>query len=196
MSAVTRYWILVVGVPMAGLALVIIGAEFEASVLIGFGLLVLAAAAIGNGVMQVRTREFMFQPPAYRIAVLERWEGPSAVFFGYAFIVAGAWIGAAALAHLGGLDADALGALLLARPGLVLAPLGLFLLAVGAGYVAGFQDGHTPARGALWNCVMSLPNRMGGVILLALGAAAFIVGLFELLEPAHFARSLRALIGG
>lgn len=159
----------------------------------GLGLNALAIAAFA-----LRERRLLFirggtmTPRTHRYFI---YEGVAAVPYGLAWAILGASVLAAALAHLSGISADALRDALLARPHRALLPLGAGLACYGLGFAIGFRRATRTWRDRLAVGLLHAPALLGGVLLLALAAAAFGLGLLEWLDPAGFRRGFTALAG-
>lgn len=105
---------------------------------------------------------------------------------GLGFLVLGLAVGLAVFAHLGGSSINQIRDSLFDRPWRALIPMGFFILANSLAIIIGFEERRDPLRGALWNLLMSIPNRVGGLIGCAIGAAVLAVGSYELLRPQAF----------
>lgn len=179
----TRVVLVLAVTGVAGLLLLIAANRFDRPELIGPGLILFAIGIVTAGGHAVTTRylrERRSVAPGSRV-----FEGPAAIFSGLAVIVLGLSMGVAGVAFLVGAE----GALLdiaLRRPGLALVPAGLASAAWGAGRVLGAREW----RGSWWRLVANIPERIGGAMLLLLGAALLGLGGFELLAPDAFARAL------
>jgi len=185
-TPVAQYWGLQVGLPGLGLALLVAGVEWEVPLLPDLGVLALAAGAAASGVACAAYRRVVFVWPSEQRYRLVAWHGNAALCFGASLLVLGVAVAAAGLAHLGGRSPEAIRAAVLARPSLALVPAGAALLLLGVGTVVGFPEGRDPARGPAWNLLLSLPGRLGGAILVLLGAGLLALGGYELLAPEQF----------
>lgn len=152
----------------------------------------LGLTGVALGQFAIRERRLMFirggsmTLRAYRYFL---YEGVAAVPFGLAFAIAGGCALAAAASFLLGAGVDAIRDALLARPSLALIPVGAFLLCNGMGFVIGFRRSAESAGDRLWLELLHLPARLGGAILVALGMAALLIGVFEFLQPDAFDRA-------
>lgn len=183
-------------------------AVFTAAVLAGFSFglsAVMAAGAVGLGATAVAVGG---------LAVLERrlfhivrslrgdrrrfvvYEGLAAIPMGLAWIVAGATLAAGAVAYLFAGGAHELRAALLERPGFALLPAGAFLLAQGLGFVVGFPRRSATAGQRVADWLMALPARLGGLLLVVLGALLLAAGFYERLLPAAFGTAMREIASG
>ena len=180
-----QYWYLQVGLAGLGGLLLIAGFNLDVPVMMDAGTLSLAAAAVASGLASMLTRRIVFLWPSRRYRLVA-WHGGAAVLVGVGLLVLGVAAVLAVLAHLGGMSVDQIRDALLERPWRVLMPAGFFMLANGLAMIVGFEEGRDPQRGALWNLLMSIPNRLGGLIGCAIGAAVLAVGGYELLRPQAF----------
>ncbi|MBK6602880.1 MAG: hypothetical protein IPG28_15370 [Betaproteobacteria bacterium] len=152
----------------------------------------LGLTAIALGRFAIRERRLMFIRGALRTPRPYRYflyEGMAAIPFGLALAIAG--LGAILLAtlQLFGVGVDAMRDAALARPGVVLVPLGALLLCQGLGFAIGFRGAARSTGERLWLRFLHLPAFLGGAILVALGAATLTLGAFELLAPDRFDRA-------
>lgn len=173
-----------------------LGFSLEWPRLAAVGVAGLGVTGVALGQFAIRERRLMFirggsmTPKAYRYFI---YEGVAAVPFGLAFAIAGGCAVAAAAAFLLGASVDAIRDAVLARPSLVLIPVGAVLLCNGIGFVIGFRRPAESGGNRLWVEFLHLPSRLGGAILVALGVAALLVGAFELLQPGAFDRAWERL---
>lgn len=189
---------LLVGALPAGCGLLSLVASFnfDLPALVTPGLLALSLAAIGSGVASCAYRRVVFLDTRTRRFDLFVYHGIAAVPFGCTYLIGGLLVLAAAVAHLAGMSADAMRSAVLARPGLLLAPLGIAALSSALGFAIGFDDAKDPRRGSGWHLLMSIPALLGALILFAIGAALLGLGGWELLQPAAFDQWLTALRDG
>ncbi len=186
MTPKAQFWWLQTVLPGAGLLALVLGVDRDLPLVADAGVLLLAAAGVaGGGATAALRRVVVVSPATYRLVLLT-FTGPAAVFAGAAFVVLGLAAGAAGLLHLSGTSAAGLKSLLASRPGLALAPAGLALLSHGLAFLVGFPEGRDAARGAAWNALLSIPARLGGAVLVLLGAAALGIGAWELAAPDAF----------
>jgi hypothetical protein len=183
-----------------GLALAALGAgvnlgwpRLAASGWIGLGIAGLAVAWFA-----IRERRLMFirggsmTPRAYRYFI---YEGVAAVPYGLAFAVAGLALVTSGLWYLAGTSAGAIRGALLAHPHRALLPAGAALLCYGLGFLIGFRRRASSFADRLAVALLHLPAQLGGLILCALGSAAFVLGLIEWLHPVLFRQQFQALFG-
>ena len=180
-----QYWYLQVGLAGLGGVLVIAGFNLDLPMVMDAGALSLAAAAVTSGLASIMTRRIVFLWPGWRYRLVA-WHGIASVLIGLAFLVLGLAAVLVVLAHLGGMSVDQIRDALVDRPWRALVPAGFFMLANGLAMIIGFEDGRDPHRSALWNLLMSIPSRLGGLIGIALGAGVLAVGWYELLQPRAF----------
>lgn len=183
----TQFWMLQIALPAAGLGLLIAGHSLGWPRLMSTGVFVLGATGVaaGGACMLLRRITFARRGWGFELWV---WHGTAAVFIGAAFAVLGSALAATALMHLGGTELMEIGARFRARPGLLLVPVGLALLLGGIGAFIGFRNAGEMGRSEIWNFVLSVPDRLAGAILIVIGAAALIVGLWEMGAEASFDR--------
>lgn len=168
-----------------------LGYSLEWPRLAAVGVVGLGLAGIALGQFAIRERRVMFirggsmTPRAYRYFL---YEGVAAVPFGLAFVIAGVGVIVPAVLAMLGASVDTIRDTVLARPGLVLVPVGVILLFNGAGLVIGFRRVPESAGDRFWLEFLHLPALLGGAILVAIGMAAVLIGLFELLVPDTFDR--------
>jgi hypothetical protein len=190
-----QHWWLQTALPGAGLLALVAGVDRDWPRLADAGLLLLAAAGITAGGVTLALRRLVFLARTRRF-VLRVWTGPGAVFAGVGLIVVGLMAGAVGVLHWAGTSAAGLKALVVSRPGLLLAPAGAAFSCQGLALLIGFPEARDPRGGGLWNALLSVPGRLGGLILLVLGAGALALGSWEILSPAAFDRAVASLAGG
>jgi hypothetical protein len=185
---------LFLGVVPAGTGLVLLVTAFNLALpaLVTPALLTLAFAALGTGLANCLYRRIVFTNPNRRRFELIVWRGIAAIPFGCAFAVLGLMILAATLAHASGISADAMRETVFARPGLLLAPLGVMLLFSSVGYAIGFRDDTSDNAGC--HILLSIPARLAALILFVIGAALLGIGGWELLLPVDFDRWIESLM--
>ena len=162
------------------------------------GAIGLGATALVAGLLAMAERRLYFLARGLRMNRTRYvlYEGFAAIPLGFAWAVAGATVVVAAVAFLQGAGPQALRAQVAERPGHALVPAGAFLLANGLGLVIGFsrREGSFGQRLAGW--LVELPSRLGGTILVVLGAAALAAGLYEWLRPGEFDLRLAEIARG
>jgi len=153
---------------------------------VGFG-----ATALSIGGLAISERRLMFirggtmTPREYRYFI---YDGLAAVPYGMAYVVGGVCLITVAGLFLSGASPEGMRAALLARPGLGLVPVGAALLFYGSGFVIGFVHRAGSPWQRAFGMLLDAPARLGGLILMALALAALVIGLVDLLSPAHFDR--------
>lgn len=182
-----QFWTLQTALPALGLLSWIAGQRLGRTWLVDAGIFVLAAAAVLTGLACIAWR---------RVVVLRRelsfgfklvvYEGVPARLAGVALITLGCAVAAVGAAHAMGVDALRMREIVVARPGFALAPLGFALLVAGAAYMIGFAADLATGANPVLEVLYGVPQRLGGLILAAIGAAALALGLYELIEPAGF----------
>jgi hypothetical protein len=190
-----QYLWLQVAFPAAGLIALLAGVGQELPLLADAGLIFLGAAGIAAGGVTATLRRVVVAWPAPRL-VIRTFTGPGAAFSGSAVVILGLAAVLAGLAHLVGTSPAAMKALVVSRPGVALAPAGAALLSNGLAFLIGFPEGRDPNLGPTWNALLSIPARLGGLILLLLGGAALALGAWELLAPEAFDRLVASLRDG
>lgn len=160
--------------------------KLAAAGVIGFGL-----TALLIGYRMVRERQLIFirgaplTPREYRYFI---YEGRAAVPYGLAYLVGALCLIAPAVLFMSGTSLQRLRDVALARPSLLLLPLGLLLLLYGLGFLIGFGRRGTSTGDRLGIALHDLPARLGGLILVAWAAAMLVVGAVEAIDPALFNR--------
>jgi hypothetical protein len=181
---------LLIGVALigvVGLLLLIAAHHLELPILIGPGLLLFAAGVFAAGLHAIIGRyvvERRDQLPGSYV-----FHGAAAILIGVVVLVAAAAFAVAGIAFLIGRE-HAVFEFLLDRPGPALFAAGLAAGAAGAARILGAQEW----KGSLTTFLMHLPERIGGVMLLALGMALLAVGAFEIVAPEAFDALLDSLL--
>jgi hypothetical protein len=158
----------------------------------GFG-----ATGLVIGALAMRERRLMFIVRSYR-GDMRRYviyEGLAAVPLGFAYFVAGLTVLVLVLIYSQGTSLEAMRALLLARPGYALVPVGTFLTAHALGFVIGFNTREETAGQRVFNALLGLPVRLAGLAMLALGCAALAIGFIEWTHPEVFQAGFKSLFG-
>ena len=117
------------------------------------------------------------------------YSGTAAAAWGLCLALFGVGLVTVGVAKLLGAG-DAGLAFLRARPGIAILWLGLLLLATGRGMMGAWRRGS----GAMPPWYTLLPGRIGGSLVVALGALACLVGVFEIVLPAAFDAGGRAVL--
>jgi hypothetical protein len=185
MSAITLVEIILVGL---GMLLVWAGFRFDNSLWVNSGVMLVGLGIAAGGVHAMITREIRFRR---RHTSDETYRGCAAILMGAAISLAGGGLMLVGLLLFQGV-AEAAWHFVLRRPGFLLLFVGAALLAYGSAFILGPQE-HQGQTG--WGLALSLPQRLGGVILLGLAVAALAVGLFEFLLPSLFDAWLISIIG-
>ena len=190
-----QFLALQVGPAGLGLLLLVAGYNFGLPLVMDAGAFVIAASAVVSGLASMLTRRIVFLRNV-RGNHLVVYHGGAAVLIGLGFLVLGIAGGAGVLVHLGGLSRVEIRDALLERPWRALLPAGMFMLTNGLAMIIGFEEGRDPDRGMLWNLLMSIPSRLGGLIGSVIGAAVLVAGVYELLSPQAFDNFIERLSHG
>lgn len=166
--------LLVIGGVLAAYA----GDHLSNPALFNAGILTLGAGFALGGMEAIVTRRIGFWS---RSIGSTSYRGLAAVFQGAVFLMVGASVMAYALARFLNVE-EAAFSLLRNRPGIIFLGLAVVLLGLGSANVLGAME----ARGSLWTVLLSLPYRLGGLVLVVLGLIAMVIGLFELFDPDGF----------
>jgi hypothetical protein len=183
-----RVWRLHIAAPSACCIALIAGLHLEwpilsAGSLIGVGLVLVA---IGVPAMIERRLFFYvrnFESDRYRYVI---YEGLAAVPIGFALLTAGASLIALVTLYLLADPVQTLRDRMLARPSLVLVPVGLVMTATGLGFAIGFSHPARTIAQRIGLTLLNMPARIAGLILLVQGAVVLAIGLLEGLSPAAF----------
>lgn len=190
-------WLYIVA-PALSFAALLVGFERGWPQLAATGVIGLGATACAIGARAMNERRLMFIVRSLRG---ERrryvlYEGMAAVPFGFAYVVAGLSLVVPAVAFLTGTSPASMREQVLARPSFALLPIGAFLLAHGLGFVVGFAHRSGSVGRRLFDALLRLPSRLAGVILLAWGALALALGLYEWLLPDAFDHAIEQIAHG
>jgi hypothetical protein len=172
---------------VGGLLLLIAADRLSHPELIGPGLILFAVGIVATGGDAIFRRYTV-----ERIAETARsrtYQGLAAVLIGAVLVLFGMAVGVTGVAFLIG-EQHALYDSLLARPGIALVPVGLASAASGGARLLGAREW----RGSVSRVLAAVPERLGGLILLLIGAALAAIGAFELIAPDAFDRELNALL--
>ena len=181
-------WLVVLAlIGIAGLLLLIAAERFGRHELIGPGLLLFAVGALAAGVNAIVSRYTYERSDATHRS--QTFEGPAAVLIGLVLVILGTALAAAGVSFVLGAEAG-LYAFLLERPGFALVPLGLMFAAGGGARVIGARNW----RGSAKRFLASIPERIGGSMLLLIGLALLAIGAFEIVMPDGFDDALDALL--
>jgi hypothetical protein len=193
-----RVLTLLIIAPALSFAMLLLGFEREwpllaAAGVIGFGV---TALAIGGLAMAERRLVFIVRSRQGERRRYVLYEGPAAVPFGGAYVVAGLSLIVPAVLFVLGASMDNLQDQVLARPSYALIPAGAFLFSHGLGFLIGFVDRSGSRGQRIFNAMLNLPGRLGGLILLFWGAVALAVGIYEWLLPAAFDGAIAEIARG
>jgi len=167
--------------------------RLAAAGVIGFGL-----TALLIGYRAVRERRLMFirgalrTPREYRYFI---YEGFAAVPYGLSYAMGALCLIVPAALFINGTSLERMREVALARPSLLLLPLGPLFLFHGLGFLMGFGRRASSIGDRLWIEALQLPSRLGGLILVAWAAALLAVGAVEWIEPALFHRWFESIFG-
>ena len=184
--------------PAVAFAAIISGFKFEWPRLMALGVIGLGSCGLGIGYFAVRDRRLMFirggsmTRRAYRYFI---YEGSAAIPYGLAYALGGACLIAPALLFMSGTSLERMREIALARPGLVLFPLGIVLLCYGLGFLIGFTHRGGSRWQRIWAMLLDAPARLGGLILIAIAIAALMIGGIELLTPVRFNQWFQSMFG-
>jgi len=189
-----RFALLHLALPLASLLALVAGIGLGIAWVARIGALGFAAGLIAVGVLAIHERRVLYwnEIVSNHVAIVVH-RGVAAVLMGSAIILGGLLVLAIVAAHALGASVAEMRGLLLSRPGLALVPIGAMLMLFGLSFVLGYPGGRDAGKSALLNALLGLPSRLGGVILVVWGLAAFGAGAFELLRPDAFDRSVRGL---
>jgi hypothetical protein len=195
-SVIGRYGWVHVALPLVSLMWVVVGLGLGVVWMAEVGMLGLAVTILAIGALAIRERRVLiWQEHVSNRVAIQVYCGVAALPMGLAGVVGGLSLLALVLAHAQGVSIETMRSAVLARPGLALVPLGAFLVLAGLGFLGGVASGKDRDKGRLFNAMLSLPSRLGGLILMAWGVAAAGIGAFELLQPEAFDRALAAVFG-
>lgn len=186
MNANTQFWLLGMIPAVAGLLLLVASVNFNIPVLIDPGLITLAMAAVGSGIASCVYRRIVFATHNWFQRKLVVRSGLAAIPFGCMLIIIGLMLFSVASVHMKGMSMLAIRGAVLARPGMLLLPLGLAVFLYGLGFAIGFPQRNTAQLGTVWNILMSIPDRIGALILLVIGSVMLASGSWELAFPVEF----------
>jgi hypothetical protein len=184
----SRSTLVEVVIGIAGFALVWAGFYFDRPILVNSGVMLIGLAIAAGGIIAMFRREITFRR---RYAGSVSYHGAAAVFMGAAIALAGGGLMVVGLLLFGGM-AERAWQSAVRRPGIPLMFIGAVFSAYGLALALGPRDASGKTG---WELVISLPERLAGLFLLGLGAAALAVGAFEFALPGQFDSLLRSLIG-
>jgi hypothetical protein len=184
--------------PVASLSLLLGGFALGWPRVAALGLVAFGLTAVWIGMLAVRERRLMFIRGGITVLREYRYfiyEGAAAVFYGAAYMVGGAYVVALTLGFLAGASLEGIRGRLLARPSLLLVPVGTALLC----YASGFLIGFTHREGSRWSrafgVLIDAPARLGGLALLAWALAMLAIGFLDLVSPASFRHGFGSIAG-
>ena len=151
------------------------------------GLVVFGSAVVLDGFATIMTREAFFRRNEY---YRTSYYGLAGALWGLPTIVGGIGFIAVGLVLAQRLE-DVVFAYILDRPGPVLVAGGLAFFGAGGAIVLGAREWQQ----SLGAFLLSLPDRFGGLIFLAIGLGALGIGLFELMSPSAFDAALASIVG-
>lgn len=181
-----RFLLLDVLLPGLALAGIVSGFHLGWPGLMATGVLTFGLRFLVAGSLALRDRRIPVWNPNYRRFgdAIREYRGAAAVPMGLAGLLGGGMLAALALAHLAGVSPETMRRAVLAQPALALVPGGGVLLLYGLGFLMGFRDdGDTLTGSAAWTALLILPGRLGGFILLVLGASLMGIGAWATAHP-------------
>lgn len=167
-----------IGLFVAGVILWGMAIETEKTWLATIGITSAGLALMLGGIMAMATGELALFRGQYGVT---RDSGLTARLFGLALSLIGGSLLAVAAARLMGLD-DNLGSFFRDRPGFVMVPVGVLLLAIGVANLVGAWN----RRESLLGIFRSLQNWAAGLFFLLIGVGLVGLGLFEVAAPQSF----------
>lgn len=168
-----RFWLLHVALPAIAVTGVLGGFHLGLPALIAAGVGVLGARFMLAGWLALRKRQIIVWNPNYRrfADAVREYHGPAAVPMGLAGMLLGAMLAVLAVTSFAGVSVDTLRATIMRQPALALVSAGLALCLYGLGFLLGFQGHGERLDGSSAELfLLGLPERLGGVILMLLGA--------------------------
>lgn len=181
-----RFLLLDVLLPGLALAAVLAGFHLSVPAWMSGGVLILGLRFLAAGGLSLRDRRIPVWNPNYRRfdEAIREYRGAAAVPKGLAGLLGGGVLAVLALAHLSGVPLAAMRQAVLARPALALVPVGGVLLLYGLGFLMGFRDdGDTLIGPPAWNTLITLPGRLGGLVLCLLGLVCLGACAWGLIYP-------------
>lgn len=181
-----HFLLLDVLLPGVALAALLAGFHMNLPALMSGGVLILGLRFLAAGGLAVRYRHIPVWNPNYRrfSEAIRTYRGAAAVPMGLAGLLVGGILAALALAHMAGVPLEAMRQAALAQPALALLPAGGALLLYGLGFLIGFRDDGDVLTGPpAWNTLITLPGRLGGLVLCLLGLVCLGAGAWGLMHP-------------
>ncbi len=180
---------------LPGLGLLAIGFVAAGNYLVWPKLQALGAAMLGVGLLSIgidsiRLRYFDMKVGEWSWHSSSRFvfRGTGAAFWGLLFVAMG--LGTLAIAGIVIFElGPAAEKLIMARPGILIAPLGFIFLCTAIGWLWGDEQ----MNASVLMFVVTLPHRIGAVVTLIFALAVFGLGVFELLQPEAFDDLVRSL---
>jgi hypothetical protein len=163
---------------MVGVLLIIADSQYDLQWLMMPGILLIGSAFIMEGAGNL----LLYRSGIIgKMTVAEEYSGFARLLWTYTFILAGLLLILVAMLLVLGLS-DALLAFLSRRPGPAFIGASLFCIFIGTSRILGRAEWVGSDKFLL----RSLPSRVGGVIILTLGIALLLVGLYEVAFPKAF----------
>ena len=167
-----------IGLFAAGVILWGFSIETDRAWMTTLGITSIGLALMLGGILGMATGELSLWRGQYGVT---RDRGLTARLFGLALSLIGGTLLAFAATRLLGWD-DRLTAFLGDRPGFVMVPVGVLMLAIGAANLIGAWN----RRGSFLGVFQSLKNWIGGLVFLVIGMGLLGLGLFEVAAPQAF----------
>lgn len=177
-----RFWLLHALLPGIALAGILGGFHLGRPALAAAGVLVLGVRFLLAGGLALRERQIIVRNANYRRFgdAVRAYRGAAALPMGLAGLLVGSMLAMLALAHLAGMSLEAMRAMLMRQPAPGLVPAGLALCPYGLGFLLGFQDHGERIEGSrAWQFLLRLPERLGGIILVLLGAGLLVAAIWR-----------------
>lgn len=184
--------------PALAFAAILAGFNFEWQRLMAAGVIILGFCGLWIGYFAVKERRLIFIRGGSMTRRSHRYfiyEGLAAVAYGLAYTAGGACLVTLAVLFLSGMSLAQMRDVALARPGLVLFPLGVLTLCYGLGFVIGFTHRSGSWWQRVWAMLIDAPARLSGLILIVLAMAALVIGGIEWFAPALFNQWFESIFG-
>lgn len=176
-----------IGLFVSGIILWGFSIEFSLNWMAILGLALVGAGLVLSGFKAMSAGELGMWRGRYGVT---QDRGLTARLFGLAFSLMGGALLAYVAARILGWD-QRIGAFLADRPGYVMVPAGLLLIALGAANLIGAWN----RRGSVMGIFQSLKNWFWGFISLVIGLAMLCTGMVEWIAPEAFDRWLESTLG-
>ncbi|MBN1259990.1 MAG: hypothetical protein JXB35_04840 [Anaerolineae bacterium] len=177
-------------VAVLGILAMIGGWQLSLLPLLYLGLMIVGLGMVGMGVKSIIARRVDLSDSDVGYGAHTTYLGCTAMLWGISLATAGLALLAVGIVLMLGFG-EALLVFVKARPGFLLAALGVFLSAEGATQVLGSRE---QARG-FWSILGSVPGRLGGVLLTLTGLVMLGLGAFEIVAPAGFDALIERVLG-